>query len=167
MKHIIHDMTRPFTFLAQSEVSRFVFVLTQHRHSPYIPTYLPTRLPHPSSHIVRLNYRIPIHPHPSNSTTQESPNHPSRTYPPHLISIHHKKRGGERGSIHLRDKPILINRSPLLAVRLPRRLRPHLLDVLQHHVAVTIKRLDPREELPVVAAGDEDLVVRADGGLED
>lgn len=32
---------------------------------------------------------------------------------------------------------------------------------------MAIERLDPREELPVVPARDEDLVVRANRGLED
>ena len=68
---------------------------------------------------------------------------------------------------HLTDKPILIDRPPLLALRIPRRLRPHLLHVLQHHVGVAVEGLDAREQFAVVAARDQDLGVRADGGLED
>lgn len=68
---------------------------------------------------------------------------------------------------HLTNKPILINRSPPLSARQLRRLGPHLLHILQHHVAVAVKSLDARQQLAVVAARDEDLGVRAHGGLED
>lgn len=46
-------------------------------------------------------------------------------------------------------------------------LHPHLLHILQHHVAVSIEGLDTRQQLAVVAHTDEHLVVRAHGGLED
>lgn len=41
------------------------------------------------------------------------------------------------------------------------------LDVLQNHVAVSVKGLDARKELSVVSDGDEDLGVAADRRLED
>jgi hypothetical protein len=83
---------------------------------------------------------------PCPSSTQQHQNH---TIPPQK---------------HLTDKPILIHR---FTPRLPRPLRPHLLDVLQHHVAVAVEGFDPGEQLAVVAAGNQDLGVGAGGGLED
>lgn len=68
---------------------------------------------------------------------------------------------------HLANKPILINRSPLLPRRQPRRLRPHLLDILKHHIEMSIESLDTAEHLAVVAQRDEDLGMVAHGGLED
>lgn len=68
---------------------------------------------------------------------------------------------------HLTNKSILINWSSLLSSRQPWDFRPHLLHILQHHVAMSIKRLDSREKLSVVAAGDEYLGMGADCGLED
>ncbi len=49
----------------------------------------------------------------------------------------------------------------------PWHLCPHLLDVLQHHVGVTVESFDSCEQLLVVAKGDEDLCVVANGLLED
>lgn len=62
---------------------------------------------------------------------------------------------------HLTDKAILIHRPSLLPTRQPRRLRPHLLHILKHHVAVAIESLDARQQLAVVAARDQHLRVRA------
>ncbi len=64
-----------------------------------------------------------------------------------------------RANPHLADEAVLVHRSPLLARRQPGRLGPHLLDILQHHVAVAVKGLDASEELAVVATRDEDLSV--------
>ena len=72
-----------------------------------------------------------------------------------------------KGNPHLADKPVLVHRPPLLPARRPRRLRPHLLDVLEHHVAVPVKGLDARQQLAVVADRDEDLGVRPHRRLED
>lgn len=65
---------------------------------------------------------------------------------------------------HLAHETILVNPLPLIPLGL---LRPHLLHVLQHHVAVTVKRLDPREELAVVPARDQNLGVGACCGLQE
>lgn len=72
-----------------------------------------------------------------------------------------------RAHLHLTNEAILIDRPPLLPARRPRRLRPHLLDVLEHHIAVAIEGLDARQQLAVVAARDEHLGVGTHGGLED
>lgn len=68
-------------------------------------------------------------------------------------------------NLHLADEPVLVDRPALLAVGY-RRLRPHLLDILQNHVAVPVKGLDAGQQLAVRADADEDLGVRADGGLQ-
>ena len=73
--------------------------------------------------------------------------------------------GGDHA--HLADKPVLVHGLPLLATRRPRRLAPHLLHVLEHHVAVAVEGLDARQQLAVVAHRDEHLRVRAHGGLQD
>ena len=65
---------------------------------------------------------------------------------------------------HLADEPVLVD--ALLAV-FAGLFRPHLLDVLEHHVAVAVEGFDAREQFAVVAAGDEDLGVGAGGGHED
>ncbi len=68
---------------------------------------------------------------------------------------------------HFTDKPILVHRSPLLPTAIPWGLCPHLLHVLEHHVTMPIEGLDTREQLSVVAAGDEDLGVGFHSRLED
>ena len=50
---------------------------------------------------------------------------------------------------HLADEPILVDTLALTTLGL---LGPHLLDVLQHHVAVAVKGLDTGQELAVVPA---------------
>lgn len=67
--------------------------------------------------------------------------------------------------LHLADKPILIHGPSLLALCIPRCLSPHLLHVLEHHVAVPVEGLDSGEELAVVSTRDQDLVVCSHGGL--
>jgi len=67
---------------------------------------------------------------------------------------------------HLADEPIPIHRLSPLAIAVPRHLRPHLLDILQHHVAMPVECFHTREKLAVVAGADEDLGVLAHGGLE-
>lgn len=73
----------------------------------------------------------------------------------------------ELSNIHLTNESVLIDRSALLPVGQPRCLRPHLLDIFQHHVAMSVKGLDTCEELAVVATRDEDLGVAAYSGLKD
>lgn len=68
---------------------------------------------------------------------------------------------------HLADEAVLVDRPSLLPSCANGRLSPHLLDVFQHHVAVAVKSLDAGEQLAIVAAGNEDLVVIAHRGLED
>ena len=65
------------------------------------------------------------------------------------------------------DEAVAVDGLALLAVRIPGDLAPHLLDVLQDHVAVAIEGFDAREQFAVVAGGDEDLGVVAHGGLEE
>lgn len=72
-----------------------------------------------------------------------------------------------RENPHLANEPVLVHRPPLLAARRPRRLRPHLLDILEHHVAVPVEGLDARQQLAVVADRDEHLRVRPHRRLED
>jgi len=87
-----------------------------------------------------------LSPFPCASSTQQHQNH---TIPPQK---------------HLADKSILIDS---LTPRLAPPLRPHLLDILQHHVAMAVEGFDAGEQLAVVATGDQDLGVGAGGGLED
>jgi hypothetical protein len=47
---------------------------------------------------------------------------------------------------------IFVDLPSLLSLRIPGRLRPHLLDVLKHHVAVAVEGLDTGEKLPIIAA---------------
>jgi hypothetical protein len=68
---------------------------------------------------------------------------------------------------HLADKAVLVHLPTLLSIRKTGSLSPHLLCVLQDHVAVPIEGLDACKQLAVVATGDEDLGSVADGGLED
>lgn len=82
-------------------------------------------------------------------------------------SSHVRGQGGAGCDAHLANEAIFVDGASLFAVGQPRRLRPHLLDVLENHVAVAVKGLDAGEQLAVVADGDEHLDVRAHGGLED
>jgi len=65
------------------------------------------------------------------------------------------------------DEAVAVDGLALLAVCVPGHLAPHLLHVLQNHVAVAIEGLDAREQFAVVAGGNEDLGVVAHGGLEE
>ena len=66
--------------------------------------------------------------------------------------------------IHLAHEAILVHTLALVALGL---LGPHILHVLQHHVAVSVKGLDTGQELAVVPARDQDLGVGAGGGLQE
>ena len=68
---------------------------------------------------------------------------------------------------HLADESVLVDRPALLPAGKLGRLGPHLLDILQDHVAVPVECLHPRQQLPVVPYRDQDLGVASDGGLED
>lgn len=81
-----------------------------------------------------------------------------------LQKAHREK---EKENEQLADKPILIDRLALLPVGQLGDLAPHLLDVLQDHVHVSVEGLDTREHLAAAAQRDEDLRVRAHRGLED
>lgn len=59
---------------------------------------------------------------------------------PHLFEHATSQLGRGPGNIlHLRNKSILINPLSSLGLRL---LRPHLLDVLEDHVAMSVEGLD-------------------------
>lgn len=72
--------------------------------------------------------------------------------------------GEKREDIHLADEPVLVDTLALAALGL---LRPHLLDVLEDHVAVAVEGLDARQQLAIVPARDQHLGVCARGGLEE
>lgn len=76
------------------------------------------------------------------------------------VSIADSSRGP---NVHLAHEAILVHTLAFVTLGL---LGPHLLHVLENHVAVSVKGLDPSQELAVVAAGDQDLRVRAGGGLQ-
>ena len=64
---------------------------------------------------------------------------------------------------HLADVPVLGYWLHLLSLAaLLRILRPHLLDIFQHHIAVSVESLDPSEQLVIVAAIDQHLRVVLD-----
>lgn len=65
------------------------------------------------------------------------------------------------------DEAVAVDGLALLSVCVPGSLAPHLLHVLQDHVAVTIESLDTCEQFSVVAGGNEDLGVVAHGGLKE
>lgn len=61
---------------------------------------------------------------------------------------------------HLRDEAVLVHRLHLLlALAGTRHLSPHLLDVLQDHVAMPVKGFDASQQLLVVSAVDQHLRV--------
>lgn len=73
----------------------------------------------------------------------------------------------EQPNSHLANKSILVHRSSLLSGTISRRLSPHLLHILQDHIAMSVESLDTREQFSIVSAGYQDLGVRADSRLED
>lgn len=64
------------------------------------------------------------------------------------------------------DEAVAVDRLALLSVCVPGSLAPHLLHILQNHVAVAVESLDTCEQFSVVAGGNEDLGVVAHGGLK-
>ena len=71
------------------------------------------------------------------------------------------------GYAHLADEAVLVDTSALLALAVSGEFCPHLLDILKDHVAMSVECFYAGEEFAVVATRDDDLVVVADGGLED
>jgi hypothetical protein len=71
------------------------------------------------------------------------------------------------GYAHLADEAILVDTSALLSLTVSREFCPHFLDILKDHVAMSVECFYAGEEFAVVATRDDDLVVVADGGLED
>lgn len=69
--------------------------------------------------------------------------------------------------LHLTNKAILVHGSSLLSSTRSRGLSPHLLYILQHHIAMPVECLHASEQLSVVSARNQDLGVGSDGGLED
>ena len=70
------------------------------------------------------------------------------------------------GYAHLADEAVLVDTSALLALAVSGEFCPHLLDILKDHVAMSVECFYAGEEFAVVATRDDDLVVIADGGLE-
>jgi len=68
---------------------------------------------------------------------------------------------------HFTNEPILVDWPSFLTTRHPWRFRPHLFHILQDHVAMSIERFYSCEQLAVIAAGNKDLSMGADGGLKD
>lgn len=66
--------------------------------------------------------------------------------------------------VHLADETVLVHALALGTLGL---LGPHLLNILENHVAVSVKSLDTGQQLAVVSAGNQDLGVCAGGGLEE
>ena len=104
---------------------------------------------------------------PPRSSLSEATPEPASWLPPPPPLTQQNQHNTIPPQKHLTYKPIPVHRPPHLSIRLPWRLRPHLLDVLEHHIAVAIERLHPRQQLPVIAAGYQHLRVGGDGGLED
>lgn len=71
------------------------------------------------------------------------------------------------GYPHLADEAVLIDTPALLSLTVSWKLGPHLLDVLEDHVAMSIECFYTSKEFAVVATRDDDLVVVADSSLED
>ena len=66
--------------------------------------------------------------------------------------------------VHLADETVLVHALALGTLGL---LGPHLLDILENHIAVSVESLDTGQQLAVVSAGNEDLCAGADSGLQD
>jgi hypothetical protein len=78
-----------------------------------------------------------------------------------------RKDSEQNQSLHLADKPVLVHWSSLFTVCQSRSLCPHLLHIFQYHVAMSVKCLNARKQLAIVATRNQDLVCVADGRLED
>ena len=78
------------------------------------------------------------------------------------------KQGGRgEGNAHLADEAVLVDGAALLAVGEAGRLGPHLLDVLEDHVAVAVEGLDAGQQLAVVPDRDQHLRVAPHRRLQD
>lgn len=79
-----------------------------------------------------------------------------------LVGVLEDQDDGVSSEEHLRYVAILVHRPRLLgALSGTRGLRPHLLDVLENHVAVPVECLYAGQQLVVVAAINKDLGVKA------
>jgi hypothetical protein len=68
---------------------------------------------------------------------------------------------------HLADEAVLVDTSALLSLAVSGKFCPHFLDILKDHVAMSVECFYAGEEFAVVATRDDDLVVVANGGLQD
>jgi hypothetical protein len=82
-------------------------------------------------------------------------------------SAQQNENDGVASEKHLADETVLVDLASFLPICQSWGFCPHLLCVLKNHVAVTIECLDAGEQFAVVAARDQDLCARPDGGLED
>ena len=73
---------------------------------------------------------------------------------------------GAGARAHFADETILVDTSSLLSLAISGKLCPHLLDVLEDHVAVSVECFYAGEQLAVVATRYDDLVVIAHSGLK-
>lgn len=69
-------------------------------------------------------------------------------------------------SVHFTNEPVLVDWPPFLPSRNSGSFRPHFLYIFQDHVAMSIKGLNPGEQLAIVTAGYEDLRMRSNSGLK-
>lgn len=83
------------------------------------------------------------------------------------LSAGNHRKFQNRPFLHLADEPILVDGPARLAVGKLGLLSPHLLDVLQDHVAMPVEGLHTSEELAVVAARNQDLRVRTHSRLKE
>jgi len=69
---------------------------------------------------------------------------------------------------HFGNESVLVNWFPfLLAFTRSWILRPHFLNVLQHHITMSVKSFDTGQELPIIPAVDQHLCVILDGLCQD
>merc|ERR1719442_201106 len=84
-----------------------------------------------------------------------SPRSPRRVYTRSLRVPEHQNHGVPAQE-ELADEAVLVDGLRLLLASV-RDLRPHLPDILQHHVGVAVECFDASEDLPVVPAIYQDL----------
>jgi hypothetical protein len=80
------------------------------------------------------------------------------SYTEYLVGVSEHEDDAVAPEEHLANVSVLVNRPSLLyALARLGRFGPHLLDVLEHEVAVAVEGLDAREQLVVIPAVDEHL----------
>lgn len=67
---------------------------------------------------------------------------------------------------HLANESVLVDWSSLLAIAISWYFGPHLLDILENHVAVPVECLDARQQFAVVATRNQNLGMIAHSCLE-